>query len=104
MKRPDELGVDVDGGVVDLCTVLSIMKTLGITGTVFITRFMDERSHFHVETNHPTSIVLRKFLGDDEGRISWALARTCWNGRPPDYLSEWKSGRGERKKISIRTT
>lgn len=103
MKRPDELGVDIDGGVVDLCTVLSIMKTLGITGTVFITRFMDERSHFHVETNHPTSIILRKFLGDDINRIEWALARSYSNA-PPDYLSDWKSGRGERKKISIRTT
>ena len=100
MKCPDELGIDIDGGVNDLFTALSILEALGIESTVFITRCMDEKSHFHVETSYPTSIILRKFLGDDINRIEWALARD-YKKTPPDYLSEWKHGRGERKKISI---
>jgi len=101
MKSPDRLGIDVDNGVAHLLTVASVIDALpfGITCEVFITTRKDELSHFHVETNFPTSIIIRRFLGDDEERIKWASCRRKWNGRPPDFL-----GNANKKRFKLSNT
>jgi len=105
MRTPDRLGIDADNGVVHLLTVLSLLDVVYAEPVVevFITTEDGADSHFHVETDRKTSVIVRRFLGDDDGRIRWALARRCWNGRPPDYLAETKGNR-QRKKISISFT
>lgn len=96
MKSPDKLGIDIDDGIPHLLSAVAVIRTLGIGYEVYMTTSNEELSHFHVETDYPTSIIMRRFLGDDAERVEWALARRCWNGRPPDFL-----GNGNRKRIKL---
>ena len=96
MKPPDMLGIDIDDGVAHMLEVATILRTIGIDCRIYITTRDSERSHFHVETGYPTSLILRRFLGDDSERMAWAVARACWNGRPPDFL-----GTANRKRFML---
>lgn len=94
----DRLGIDVDNGVAQLIDTIAMLKTLGIQCEAYITTQNDECSHFHIEAELPTSIILRRFLNDDVMRIALALRRPYREGRPQDLLFEWK---GNRKRIKL---
>jgi len=97
MKDPYMLGIDIDNGVPQLLSVLSILRQVTSTDVeIYMTTSKGDESHFHIETTIPTSIIMRRFLGDDPERVEWAMARRSWNGRPPDFL-----GNSNRKRIKL---
>lgn len=93
------LKTDLDDGIYNLLDSLAILKVLeSILGktiniSIFITTNKDINSNYHLETNLPSSMIMRKILHDDENRIRWALYRKQVWGYTPDILFSIKNGR-----------
>lgn len=94
----DRLGIDIDTGVAQFVDTVYLMNLIRMEFTAFITTSNMESSHFHIEAEHPTCLILRRFFNDDPVRIFLALKRPYNNNTPQDLLFEWK---GDRKRIKL---
>ena len=95
LLTPRILGADIDNGIEQVLSTLSILDALpeGVWRQKAVRVFSTGNGHYHVVAGVPTSIPLRVLIGDDPDRIRYSKLRGKRDGCHYDYLSEEKNGR-----------